>query len=117
MFVKTEINDWYLFGKSMDVTPGFSIEAAKWLVGQGIKAIVIYFPSVEMSNFPSGVEGIRYTSNEVHYHLHKNDIPVIEKAIKFRLLKKNRFKAIILPLQASNLGGFSVHVLAFEEWN
>ena len=117
LFVKTEMNDWYMHGKAIEITPGFSIEAARWLIDQGIKAIVIDFPSVEMSNPFSGIPGIRYTSNIIHYEFHRNDIPVVERVIKLRLLKKKRFKSIILPLQASHLGGFPVHVLAFEEWN
>lgn len=116
LFVRTDINDWYLFGKSIDITPGFTVSASRWLVDRGIKALVIDFPSVEKSNPPSGVDGIRYTSNKVHYFLHKNDIPVVEKVTKMAYIKQNRFNAALLPLPAHNLGGFPVDIFTWENW-
>ncbi len=116
LFVRADINDWYLFGKSIDITPGFTVGAARWLTDKGIKAIVIDFPSVEKSNPPSGIDGMRYTSNDVHYYFHNNDIPVIEKATKLSHIKQKRFSTAILPLPAHNLGGFPVDIFVWEDW-
>jgi len=117
LFIRTEINDWYMWGNAMDITPGFTLSAAKWLVSKGIRAIAVDFTSVERSNPPSGIPKMHYTANDVHYTLHNNDIPVIERVARLGLIRKERFSVAVLPFPGHNLGGFPVDIFAWEDWD
>lgn len=118
VFIRTEINDWYMWnGNGMDSNPGFTISAARWLVDKKVRAVAIDFTSPERSNPPSGVAGMHYTSNEVHYLWHKNNICVIERVLRFNQIVKERFNCAILPLPAHNLGGFPCDVYGWEKWD
>jgi len=117
LFVRTDMNDWYTYGAPIDITPGFTLSAAEWLVEQGIRCLVIDFPAVERSNPGSSLSSVRYTSNDVHYLLHNNDIPIVEKPARFSLIQQPRFVGAVLPLQTARLGGFPCHVMALEQWN
>ncbi|MCZ7572489.1 MAG: cyclase family protein [Ardenticatenaceae bacterium] len=116
VFVKTEISDMYFYGQSnIQLTPGFSAEAAKYLLERKIRALVLDAPSVERSEpFSSGPQ--RFTSNKIHYMFHRNDIPIVDWGVKFRNFRKDRFIAAIMALPLSHQGGFLTQLLAIEEW-
>jgi kynurenine formamidase len=115
VFVKTDISDWYFYGQTtVSVTPGFSTEAAKYLLEKKIRALVLDAPSVERSEpFSSG---IRYTSNKIHYMFHRNDIPIVDWGTRFRNFRKDRFIAAIMALPVSHQGGFLAQLIAIEDW-
>jgi kynurenine formamidase len=116
VFVKTQITESYFYGQAnINLTPGFSAEATKWLVGKKIRALVLDSPSNERSE-PLGTGGYRYTSNKLHYLLHRNDIPIVDEGAKFRNFRKDRFIAAIMALPVSHQSGFPAHVLAIEDW-
>jgi kynurenine formamidase len=117
VFTKTDISDWYYYGKNaISLTPGFSAAATKWLVKKKIRALVIDCPSNERSE-PYAALGARYTSNKYHYLLHRNDIPVIDWGTKFRNFQKKRFLAAIMALPVSHQGGYPAHLIAIEDWD
>ncbi len=114
--IRTDYCDWFFYGSVPVSGPGLSPDAAMYLLGKGIRALICDF-AVEKSDPVSANNSIKYTPNKVHYLLHKNDIPVIEWACNMKLIRKNRFVAAVLPLSASHQGGFPAHVFAVEEWN
>lgn len=117
VLIKTGIHDWYLRGGSgeyVGVTPGFTEGAAQWLIDRRIHALVIDFPSVEQSQPPGGI--VRYTANNIHYMLHRNDIPVCEGLYRFTLIQKERGHAAILPLPTACLGGHPAHGMFWETY-
>jgi kynurenine formamidase len=115
LFVRWDISDNYFYGEStVASTPGFSASAAKWMVKKKIRALVLE-AAVERSEPLS--TGIRFTSNKIHYLLHRNDIPIVDWGWKFRNFRKNRFIAAIMALPVSHQGGFPAHVLAIEDWS
>jgi kynurenine formamidase len=118
VFVRTDITDWYYYGADVNIgiTPGLSPDAARWLVDRRIRALVLDCPSVERSD-PLSSTGLRHTSNKIHYLLHRNDIPIVEWACRFRHLRKSRFLAAILALPVSHQGGFPAHLMAIEDWD
>jgi kynurenine formamidase len=116
VFVRTNITEWWYYGSNIGVTPGFSPDAAMWLVEKGIRTLVLDCPSVERSDPLGDDPAVRYTSNKVHYFLHKNDIPIVDWGTNFRGFRKSRFIAAIMALPASHQGGFPAHVFALEEW-
>jgi kynurenine formamidase len=114
VFARNDISDWYFYGNvGMAVTPGFSRQAARWFVEKKIRALVLE-NAVERSEPASG--DIRFTSNKIHYLLHRNDIPIVDWAAKLRNFRKDRFIAALMALPVSHQGGFPVHILAIEEW-
>ena len=114
VFVRTDISDLYFYGKeTVGSTPGFAASAAKWLVEKKIRALVLE-AAVERSEPYS--TGVRFTSNKIHYLLHRNDIPIVDWAVKFRNFRKQRFIAAICALPVSHQGGFPAQVLAIEDW-
>jgi kynurenine formamidase len=116
VFVKTQMTESYFYGQSnINLTTGFSAEATKWLVEKKIKALAIDSPSNERSE-PIGSGGFRFTSNKLHYLLHRNDIPIVDEGTKFRNFRKKRFITAICALPVSHQSGFPAHVLAIEAW-
>jgi len=113
--IRADYCDWFFYGSVPVSGPGLSPDAAMYLLGKGVRALVCDF-AVEKSDPVSSNSAIKYTPNKVHYLLHKNDIPVIEWACNLKLLRKKSFTMAILPMQASHQGGFPAHLFAVEEW-
>lgn len=115
VLVSVGLTDWYFYGASdVAITPGFSPDAAHWLVDKGISVLAMDFPSCERSE-PLG--SIRNTGNKIHYHLHRNDVPVIDWGMNFGKIKKERFLAAIMALPTNHQGGFPAHFMAIEDWD
>ncbi len=117
LFMRSDINDWYLWGAGMDVTAGFTLSAANWMIEKGIRCLAIDWASVERSNPASGLKEIHYTANDVHYTLHNADIPVVENLTRVGKVQKKHVSAAILPVPAHNLGGFPCDVFIWEDWD
>lgn len=112
--LRTDFLDWNFYGTTSARTPGLSPDAGEYLVEKGVSAVGIDAAIERSDPMPSNPQ-VKYTSNKVHYYLHKNDIPIAERLINMRLIKQDSFDVAICALSAANQGGFPAQVYVIED--
>jgi len=89
-------------------SPSLSIEAARWLVENGVKLVGIDGPRLDCYR-AQGKE--RYVIHEI---LHGNGVPIIENMANLDEFK-DRGTAFILPIKIHGIDAFPVRVIVIEE--
>ena len=106
LLIRTDCDKFFRTEKWME-QPYITTEGVKWLVEEKqIKCLGTDAAGME-------VPGTDYQPN--HVFLFKNNIPMIESMTNLRLLQKERFLIIILPLPIEGLDSSPVRVIAIEE--
>jgi len=85
--------------------PSFSTDAAKWLVGQAPRSVVV-------DTLVDVVEPPRHGDNPVHRTILGEGIPIIENVRNLELLPPDGFRIIALPLALEGADGAPARVVA-----
>lgn len=111
--IRTGYSDWYYHTPDyLDLTPGLSEEAAKWLVEKKVRTVVTDCASIEAQKPSQG----SLPSGRAKNMLFQHDIPVVECACNMWLIKKPRFMIACLPLRIVGLDASPAHVIVMEDW-
>lgn len=86
--------------------PGLSIEAAKFVVKEGINGVAIDSPSIDPGNDHN------FTSHKI---LLSHDVLIIENLCNLSKLKNPKFTLVVAPLKFSGATGSPVRALAIEQ--